>query len=259
MCSNQDEPWPPIPPDMTSSDMDARQMLENPCQPFVAHQHQLYKSKDGNLVFKMSTVQREYDLHKAAGDCAIALRGRVLSTNQWAGSIDLDGYFMDFATPIEHTSTAPAQRKQIIREMVHAVEKIHEKHIIHGDIKLDNMLLDRQGHLRLCDFEEGLFEDEDEETWNGNVTWHYVSPNRRHREEQLGHDAPPRIEDDIYGLGLSIWALYTGKIPFEEIAEDDLGLREVLLRGDTVDVELIDDDEIRETVKGFLRQGGAHI
>lgn len=259
MSGTQDEPWPPVPPDMTSEDMHANEMLEDPCRPFAVYQHQLYKSKDGNWVFKMGTEQREYDLHKAAGDCAIPLRGKVLSENKWNNSIDLDGYFMDFATPVEHTSTTPVQRKQMIREMIHAVDKIHEKGIIHGDIKLDNMLLDKQGHLRLCDFEEGLFEYEDEETWNGNVTWHYVSPYRRHREEQLGHDAPPRKEDDIYGLGLSIWALYTGRIPFEEIAQDDLGLREVLLRGDTVDIGLIDGDEIRETVRKFLRQGGAHI
>lgn len=35
--------------------------------------------------------------------------------------------------------------------------------------------------------------------------------------------------------------------------------REVLLRGETVDVALIDDEETQEVVKGFLRQGGAHI
>lgn len=143
--------------------------------------------------------------------------------------------------------------------MVEVVEGIHGKHIIHGDMKLENMLLNAQGHVKLCDFVEGLFEDEDEDTWEGNVTWHYVSPNRRRREEELGRDAPPRKEDDLYGLGLIIWSLYTAQIPFEEIARDDLGLREVLLRGDTVDDNLIDDKGIRDIVKGSLRQGGARI
>lgn len=87
----------------------------------------------------------------------------------------------------------------------------------------------------------GAVEDEDEETWNGNVTWHDMLPNRRYREEQLGHDALPRKEDDIHGQGLSIWALTTGKILFEEIAQDALGLREVLLRGEIVDITLIDE------------------
>ncbi|KAL1856373.1 hypothetical protein Daus18300_010745 [Diaporthe australafricana] len=105
--------------------------------------------------------------------------------------------------------------------MVEVVKALHDnKHIIHGDVKLENMLLDAEGHVKLCDVEEGLFEDEDEEIWEGNVTWHYVSPNRRRREEDLGHDAPPRKEDDLYGLGLSIWSLCTGQVPFERISKN---------------------------------------
>lgn len=207
----------------------------------------------------MGWDQRGYNLHRAAGDCAIKTRGRVLSKMPSNGIIDYEGFFMDLATPLSHATTTPALRKEIIREMIEVVETLHNKHIIHGDMKLENMLLDAQGHVKLCDFDEGRFEDEDEEIWEGNVTWHYVSPNRRLREEHLGRDAPPRKEDDIYGLGLSIWSLYTGKVPFEEIAQDDLALREVLLRGETVEVDLIDDGDIRDLVEGYLRQGGARI
>ena len=238
----------------------ANGLLEDPYRPFIVHQHQLYKTKDGTKVYKMGGEQRGYNLHKAAGDCAIKTHGRVLSKMPSSGMIDYDGYFMDLATPLSHVTTTPTQRKQIIREMVEVIKTLHNnKRIIHGDVKLENMLLDTQGHGKLCDFDEGLFEDEDEDIWEGNVTWHYVSPNRRHREEDLGRDAPPRKEDDLYGLGLSIWSLYTGQVPFEEIAQDDLALREVLLRGETVDVDLIDDGEIRDIVKGCLRQGGARI
>lgn len=239
--------------------MAANELLGDPYRPFTVHQQQLYKSKDGTKVYKMGGEQRGYNLHRAAGDCAIKTHGRVLSKMPSSGMIDFEGYFMDLATPLSHATTAPTQRKQIIREMVEIIEALHQKHIIHGDVKLENMLLDAEGHVKLCDFEEGLFEDEDEEIWEGNVTWHYVSPNRRRREEDLGRDAPPRKEDDLYSLGLSIWSLYTAKVPFEEIAQDDLALREILLRGETIDVDLIDDEEIRDIVKGYMRQGGALI
>lgn len=259
MSGVEDEPWPPLPPDMSPDYMAANEILEDPCRPFTVHQHQLYKTKDGTKVYKMGGEQRGYDLHRAAGDCAIRTRGRVLFKMPSNGMIKFDGYCMDLATPLSYSTTTPTQRKQIIREMVEAIETIHNKHIIHGDVKLENMLSDAEGHLKLCDFDKGRFEDEDEEIWEGNVTWHYVSPNRRRREEELGRDAPPGNEDDLYGLGLSIWSLYTGQVPFDEIARDDLALREVLLRGETVDVDLIDDEEIRDMVKGYLRQGGARI
>jgi hypothetical protein len=69
--------------------------------------------------------------------------------------------------------------------------------------------------------------DEDEHIWDGNSTWHFESPNRLLRGEQFGRDPPPpTIEDDLYGLGLCIWQLYTTKIPHEDIAGDDLELKE---------------------------------
>lgn len=259
MSGLEDEQWPPVPPDMSYDYMAANGILEDPYRPFVVHQHQLYKTKDGTKVYKMGGDQRGYDFHKAAGDCAIKTHGRVLSKMPSNGAVDYEGYFMDIATPLSQSATSPTSRRQIIQEMVEAIQTLHRKRIIHGDVKLENMLLDEEGHVKLCDFDEARFEDEDEEAWQGNVTWHYTSPNRRRREEDLGRYAPPRQEDDLYGLGLSIWSLYTGQVPFEEIARDDLALREVLSRGETVDVDLIDDQEIRDIVKGLVWQGGARI
>lgn len=245
MSGVENEPWPPVPPDMSCDYMAAHEILEDRYRPFIVHQHQLYKTKDGTKVYKMGGEQRGYDLHKAAGDCAIKTCGRVLSKMPSNGMIEYEAYFMDLATSLSHTATTSILRTQIIQQMVEVIETLHNKHIVHGDMKLENMLLDTEGHVKLCDFDVGRFEDEDEEIWEGNVTWHYVSPHRRRREEDMGRDAPPRKEDDLYALGLSIWSLYTGKVPFEEIAQDDLALGVVLLRGETVDVDLIDDEEIR--------------
>lgn len=201
------EPWPPAPPDTACEDIMANEVLEDPCRPFTVHQHQLYKTKDGTKVYKMGGEQRGYDLHIAARDCAIKTHGRMLLKIPSDGMICFEGYFMDLATPFSHATTTPTQRKQILQEMVEVIEALHSKHIIHGDVKLENMLLDAEGHVKLCDFEEGLFEDEDEETWEGSVTWHYVPFKRKRRKEELGRNAPPRKEDDVYGLGLSIWSL----------------------------------------------------
>ena len=53
--------------------------------------------------------------------------------------------------------------------------------------------------------------------------------------------------------------MYTNKIPHEDITLDDLGLREILLQGGTVDVMAVSDIEARSIVTRFLREGGACV
>ncbi len=148
-----------------------------------------------------------------------------------------------------------------MHQMIRLVQRLHAKRIVHGgDLKLENMLLDNQGQLRLCDFAEGRYVDEDERVWEGSSTWHYKSPYRLLRAERMGRDpAPPTIEDGLYGLGLSIWHLYTGKMPHVDMAGDDVGLKERQRKGETVDVTKVDDPEAHDLIKGLRRRGGARI
>ncbi|KAK3293174.1 kinase-like domain-containing protein [Chaetomium fimeti] len=260
----EDQRWPPAPPDVAWATIE-REMPEL----VITGNSTLYKVKGhAGMVYKSRGDLREYELQKAAGDCAIPVRGRVM-TKVFNGDIACMGFLMDLATPIiAPTGPAPppalvlppSQRRDIMYQMVSAVQRLHTKRVVHGDLKLENMLLDNQGKLRLCDFAEGRYVDEDESLWEGSSTWHYESPNRLLRGEQVGMDpAPPTTEDDLYGLGLSIWHLYTGKMPHEDLLGDDLGLKERQRNGETVDVAKVDDPEAREIIRGFLRLGGARI
>jgi len=122
------------------------------------------------------------------------------------------------------------------------------------------MLLDHRGVLRLCDFAEGRYVGEDEHVWEGNSTMHFESPNRLLRAQQVGREPPPpTVEDDLYGLGLSIWQLYTGRIPHEDMIGDDLDFKERQRNGETVDVAVVHDQEARDIITKLLRRGGARI
>ena len=42
--------------------------------------------------------------------------------------------------------------KQMFFELAKAVQHIHSHHITHRDLKCENLLLDRDGHIKLADF-----------------------------------------------------------------------------------------------------------
>lgn len=75
----------------------------------------------------------------------------------------------------------------------------------------------------ICDFAEARRLDRDPTDWEGDVTPHYMSPLRCQAcdwPESRVH--PPTVEDDLYVLGLSIWELYTGKVPWGGKYFDDV-------------------------------------
>jgi serine/threonine protein kinase len=136
--------------------------------------------------------------------------------------------------------------------------------IVHGDIKPENFLRCKDGKLRLCDFGESApigdkyeYEKHTGEGW-ACATDHYVAPNRNY----FGNFQPATISDDLYALGLSIWAVYTRQVPFEEgylTGRETRPLWELVKSRRTVDVFEVDDVEVRSLIRGYLRQGGALV
>jgi serine/threonine protein kinase len=118
--------------------------------------------------------------------------------------------------------------------------------------KSANMLLCSDRKLQLCDFAEARRVNEDLDSWDDGTTDNYISP-LRCRNWPDGPDSPPTIEDDLYGLGLSIWELFTGKVPFENDYFDDI--LDTVKAEQTVDVNEVKEEEVRGMIYKYPHMG----
>jgi len=99
----------------------------------------------------------------------------------------------------------------IFTQLANALEYAHEKGVIHRDIKPSNAMLDKRGDVFLTDFGVAkMLEGSSALTATGAVTGTpaYMSP-----EQAQGHKVDQR--SDIYSLGVMLFEMLTGRVPFE--------------------------------------------
>lgn len=84
----------------------------------------------------------------------------------------------------------------------------HDQHIIHRDIKPQNMIISRDGKVKVADF--GIARAVSSQTIGANAVGsvHYISP-----EQAKGSYSDGR--SDIYSLGITMYEMLTGKLPFD--------------------------------------------
>jgi serine/threonine-protein kinase len=94
-------------------------------------------------------------------------------------------------------------------EIARALGTAHARHIVHRDVKPQNVMIDDEGSAKVTDFGIARTLDEDGLTADGRVlgTTDYVSP-----EQALGQ--PVSGQSDLYSLGIVLWEMLTGEVPF---------------------------------------------
>lgn len=99
----------------------------------------------------------------------------------------------------------------IILTCASALQHAHDKGLIHRDIKPDNVLITRQGDIKVADF--GMVKDQDEEL-SLTQTGHAVGTPWYMPLEQAKNAKDTDCRCDIYALGCMLYCLLTGNPPF---------------------------------------------
>src|SRR5438445_2298219 len=95
-------------------------------------------------------------------------------------------------------------------EIARALGAAHARHIVHRDVKPQNVLIDEEGSAKVTDFGIARTLDEEGLTADGRVlgTTDYVSP-----EQALGQAVTG--QSDLYSLGIVLFEMLTGDVPFK--------------------------------------------
>jgi serine/threonine protein kinase len=104
--------------------------------------------------------------------------------------------------------------QKIFAQLVGAVAYVHNKSCVHRDLKLENILLDKNENVKLCDFgftREYEGKSSYLQTFCGTIC--YSAPEMLKGEKYAGEKV------DVWSLGIILYALLAGELPFDE--DDD--------------------------------------
>ncbi len=115
---------------------------------------------------------------------------------------------------------SPQTAVALVLQTAEALQAAHERGIIHRDVKPDNILITGSGHVKVTDFGIARAADATTISHFGDIlgSAKYMSP-----EQAAGEEVGPA--SDLYSLGVVLYEMLTGRVPFEVDTQADLSAK----------------------------------
>ena len=156
--------------------------------------------------------------------------------------------------------------KFIFRQIILGIKHIHSQLIVHRDIKLENILIDMNKNIKICDFGIGIILSSENQLLHSHCgTPMYIAPEIILSTKEKGYKGFPV---DIWSAGIALYIMISGKLPFNlNESPDDLDsvnknkdnkeknkkLKYEILNNEPKYIENIS-DELRDLLKGLLNK-----
>lgn len=122
----------------------------------------------------------------------------------------------DCSKLFKHKLPTKPQTKNMMKQLIKAVAYIHNKGIVHRDIKLENVLVDKHFNIKLIDFGLCAIKDTQFDLLHDTLgTLRYTAP-----ELIKGEGYNESV--DIWGLGVIFFMLLTGEFPFNGSSKESI-------------------------------------
>ena len=171
---------------------------------------EIYLSKDERNVYKFSSsdLSREYDMMNLVQSSYTVSAINYIETDNW-NCLIMPAYLEgDAFTLIEKKETSEQITKQIIYDVIKGLAHLESEHIIHHDIKPENVFLYKKGkttHAIIGDFEYAERVGEEKIELGGSLL--YAAP-------EILMEAPYSYNSDIWSVGVFMAVFLTHSMPF---------------------------------------------